>query len=284
MSEREAILYERRADAIAACRLCPHRCDIAPEGRGLCDVRLNLAGILYATNYEELSRCDVLPVEALPLARFRPGTRFLAVGSLGSSLPIALAPPSGPIVEEGDTRWAATHETIDIAVSQKVAGLAYSGGEPFMWLEHWRDLAVAARAEGLANVAVTNGFALPAAVAEVGALLDAVNLAYYGPDSAYRLAARVERAPVLETLATLRAAGVHIELTYLVLAGENDYPSAIDDTVQVMNTHGISTIHVASPPHLDTAAPVKTVHACSERFRDRLGNDAVILSPMYRYG
>jgi pyruvate formate lyase activating enzyme len=284
LSEREAILYERGADGVAACRLCPHRCDIPPEGRGRCEVRLDLHGVLYATNFEELSRCDVLPVEAVPLARFRPGTRFLTVGGIGESFPAELAPPTRPVGVEGDTKWAATHETIDIAAGQKVAGLAFAGGEPFMWLEHWRDLAAAARAEGLATVAVTNAFALPAAVAEIAPHLDAVNVAFYGPAATYRLAAGIDRAPVLETLAALRAAGVHLELTYLVLAHDNDTPAAIDETTQLVRDHGIATIHVASPAHLDTAAPVKAVHAVSERFKDRLGQDAVILSPMYRYG
>jgi pyruvate formate lyase activating enzyme len=279
MSENEAEHWEQLPGQIAGCRVCPHRCDVAPEAFGKCGVRENLNGLLYVTNYEELTRADVEPIERVPLYHFRPGTRVLALGSFGESFPPEIAPPWRPAGIEEQSKWYAAHETIDIAVSHKVDGIAYSGGEPFMWLEQWKEIATAARSEKLMNVAITNGFALEGPRAEIIPLLDAVNLAILGPDSVYRLRVGPGREAVLDTARALHAAGVHLEITYLVLQGENDGPKAFEDLVEVLDSLGNPPLHVASPIHFETAAPVLAVRAAYEALRPRVSR--IYLSPIY---
>jgi pyruvate formate lyase activating enzyme len=280
LSETEALHYERRPDGVAACRLCPHRCEVAPGARGRCDVRENLGGILYVTSYDELTSLEPAPVEAIPLFHFRPGARFLALGSIGDSFPPELAAWRQPASPDS-TRWATAQEVIDIAVSQKVAGIACAGGEPFMWLELWREVAAAARAEKLASVAVTNGYALAPARADVAPLLDAVNITYLGPAEAYRRRG-LEHAPVVETALDLQARGVHVELTLVVLPGENDAPAALADTAALAARLGGVALHVTSAVHFETAATVKTMQRAAEHLRARAPH--VYLSGMYGTG
>lgn len=282
MSEVQAVLWSPAPGRVAACRLCPHRCDVAPGGLGRCRVRQNLGGVLYATNYEEYARLELRPIEEVPFARFRPGSRFLAIGAFGDSFPPELAAPAATAGRSGESRWGPAHEAIDIAVAKGAAGLACAGGEPFMWLEQWGELAAAARAEGLLNAAVTNGFALPEAVAEVAPLLDAVNLSFLGTDEAYRRRAGTGRAPVLETARALRDRGVHIEMTYLVLAGPDEPESAFDEVARVARDLGAAALHVASPLHLHTAATVRAVTRGADLLRERF--EPIVVSGVYRHG
>jgi pyruvate formate lyase activating enzyme len=279
MSETESAHYERRPDGVAACGLCPHRCQVAPGERGRCRVRQNLSGVLYTSNYEEAARLEVEAIERIPLYHFRPGARVLALGAFGDSFPAELVAPSCLSGAPAESRFATAREIVDIAASARAGAIACAGGEPFMWLEQWREVGTLARNEGLAIVAMTNGFALPPAVADAAALTDAVNLYILGPAEVYRRRLQADRAPVIEAAQAFRAAGAHLELTLLVLAGENDHPAALDDLVATAESLGRPPVHVSSPFHADTAAPVKSVRAVYEALRPRLPH--VYLSTVY---
>lgn len=272
---READHYYRMPDGEARCALCPHCCSIAPGAAGLCGVRRNMDGTLYAESYEEVSRLDPEPVERLPLYHFRPGTSALAIGAPGESFPPELAPPSRP--PGGETRFAELHEIVDIAIGRKLPALAYSGGEPFIWFEQMRDLCERARAEGLANLLVTNAFVAEAPIPPV----DAANIVLLGPERVYAARANAERSYVLAAIDAFRAAGVHLEATFLVLAGANDDPASVDEVAAlVVERFGEATpLHVTSPLDLESAAPVKTMIRVQQALAARL--PFVYLSNVY---
>jgi pyruvate formate lyase activating enzyme len=87
----------------------------------------------------------------------------------------------------------------------------------------------ATRAAGLSNVLVTNGCALPPASTDLLARCDAVNvdLKSWDPDF-YRRELGGELGTVKAFIAQARAAGVHVEVTTLVLPGANDSEAGID--------------------------------------------------------
>lgn len=270
MSEREAEHYERRADGAAACRLCPHLCLVGSGESGRCDVRQNLGGVLYATNYQEVGRLEVEPIERLPLYHFRPGQRALSIGSLGDSFPVELSPGPRATPPADAPRWATAREVLDIAHSHRANAIACIGGEPFMWFEQWREIATAARAEGFASIAFTNAFSLPAPVAEVAPLLDAVNVSVLGASDLYRRRAKVDAAPVFETVRAFAMAGIHIELTLVALAGETDRPGFVEEVTALAAGFGSPPLHIASPIHSETAANVKDMVRLADALRARL--------------
>ena len=51
--KKEALLYQKLADNKVNCSLCAHRCKISPAKYGICGVRQNIDGILYAYVYGE---------------------------------------------------------------------------------------------------------------------------------------------------------------------------------------------------------------------------------------
>ena len=56
-----------------ACHLCPHECRIAEGKTGICGVRKNMEGKLFAMNYGKASSMNVDPIEKKPLFHFHPG-------------------------------------------------------------------------------------------------------------------------------------------------------------------------------------------------------------------
>lgn len=82
----EAQYWTAETDQRVRCFLCPHQCRINPGRRGLCQIRENRAGVLYALTYNRISVVHMDPIEKKPLYHFFPGKEILSVGSVGCNL------------------------------------------------------------------------------------------------------------------------------------------------------------------------------------------------------
>jgi len=283
VSEIEARLYEKAPGGETLCRACPHRCALASGEVGRCAARVNWSGILYASNFEELASLEDGPIEAAPFADFRAGTRALVVGCAGDPLPPELS-TFRPAVDPELSRWASTSEVLDIAVAKRVAGVVFAGGEPLLALEHMAEISAAARESKLYTAAVTSGFAAIEAVREAAPLLDAVNVMLLASEASYplRLGAAGSRATAVAAAEAFRAAGKHLELTAVVVAGEEPATADLDGLVAIARRLGEPVIHVASPAHIEAAAPVKAVKRVHAYLAERLPR--ALLTGPYRHG
>ncbi|PIR71827.1 MAG: AmmeMemoRadiSam system radical SAM enzyme, partial [Candidatus Nealsonbacteria bacterium CG10_big_fil_rev_8_21_14_0_10_37_25] len=54
---KEVYLYKKLADKKVQCQNCAHYCLISPGKRGICGVRENIDGKLYALNYGKAIAC-----------------------------------------------------------------------------------------------------------------------------------------------------------------------------------------------------------------------------------
>jgi pyruvate formate lyase activating enzyme len=70
---KEALYYETEDNQRVRCYLCPHKCLIKPDQKGICRVRVNRAGYLYTLNYGQLTSLALDPIEKKPLYHFYPG-------------------------------------------------------------------------------------------------------------------------------------------------------------------------------------------------------------------
>ena len=64
-------------DGAVRCELCPHRCLISEGNQGICGVRENRDGRLFALTYGNVAAVQVDPVEKKPLFHFHPGKSIL---------------------------------------------------------------------------------------------------------------------------------------------------------------------------------------------------------------
>ena len=102
-------------------------------------------------------------------------------------------------------------------------GLSYTYNEPFIWFEFIRDSAPLIRKNGGRIALVTNGFVNPAPLAELLPHIDAMNIDLKAfDDEFYKKHCGGRVGPVKETIAAAVRAGVHVEVTLLLIPTLND--------------------------------------------------------------
>ncbi len=227
--------YEgRRAGKKAViCELCPHRCVLEEDDVGRCGARANRAGQVVALYYGRASSLSLDPIEKKPLYHFYPGREILSIGSVGCNLECFFC-----------QNWEIAHEvarTEEVTPAQLVAlarrydsiGIAYTYNEPLMNIEFLLEAGAEARREGLVNVLVSNGSINPEPLDDLLPLVDAVNLDVKGfTDDYYRRNCGGWLGVVKANAKRFRRAGVHVELTTLLLPGENDTQEEIARLVE----------------------------------------------------
>ena len=79
----EALLYKKLKDKKVQCQNCAHYCVILPGKRGICGVRENIDGKLYALNYGKAIAVNIDPIEKKPFFHFLPGSYSLSIATVG---------------------------------------------------------------------------------------------------------------------------------------------------------------------------------------------------------
>src|SRR3990167_6423143 len=82
---KEASWYKTVGEG-TQCFLCPKGCYLAPGETCFCRTRINRAGKLYTTAWNNPSVLELTSIENGPLYHFRPGTRMLSLGTSGCNL------------------------------------------------------------------------------------------------------------------------------------------------------------------------------------------------------
>lgn len=241
----------------AICTLCPQGCRLAPGVLGLCRARRNEAGRVVDENYGRLTALALDPIEKKPLAYFRPGSSILSVGSYGCNLRCPFCQNASIAQCPGaEVPWRAMSSTELVAEALRLQpqgniGIAYTYNEPLVGLEFVLDCAREARAAGLVNVLVSNGYVNPEPFSQLAPLIDAANIDLKGftPEVYRELGGRLE--PVKATIATLAALpSCHVELTTLIVPGLNDDPRAMD-----AEARWIASLDPSIPLHLTRFFP-----------------------------
>ncbi len=220
---KEARHY-RSVDGRHICGLCPHGCRIAPGSRGICGTRLGEGRKLLADNYAKVAAMNIDPMEKKPLYHFHPGELVLSVGGYGCNMSCLHCQNHGlsTVKDGGDHhRTVSPQELVGLCRTEGVRNLAFTYNEPSIWHEYMMD--VHELAEGLDLIYVSNGYISPEPREEVLERVAAMNIDVKGfSEEFYRGITKSHLAPVLETAEACLAAGVHLEITYLLIPGLND--------------------------------------------------------------
>ena len=229
---RPALLGEPFDDPIAPgsvrCVACAHRCVLRPSRVGLCGVRQNRGGRLYTLVYGQAVASQAEPIEKKPLYHFLPGSDAFSVATQGCNFHcsycqnwhISLAHREGRVPE---SRYLAPEGVVQEAVAAGVRSIAYTYTEPTVFLEYALDTMTRARAAGLYNVFVTNGYESHEALDLLVPYLDAANVDLKSAtDDFYRRVCGARWEPVRDTIVEMRGRGVWVELTTLLIPGLND--------------------------------------------------------------
>jgi pyruvate formate lyase activating enzyme len=225
---KEAAYYKATEDRLVKCLLCPHGCTLKPGQSGICRIRTNVNGKLVSDAYGRVCSLHLDPIEKKPLYHFYPGRNILSVGTVGCNLHCKFCQNweisqssvrSHPYLKE-----YSPEKIVDLALSENGnLGLAYTYNEPTVWYEYMLDIAASAAERDLKNVMVTNGFINPEPLEGLFPFMHAfsVDLKAF-TEYFYRQLTSSSLAPVLESLRAIRHSGCHLEVTNLVIPGEND--------------------------------------------------------------
>ena len=242
---KEARFYTATEDGVL-CLLCPHRCRIKEGGRGLCRSRECRAGKLYALSYGKPCALAIDPVEKKPLNRFLPGTHCLSLSCTGCNLSCRWCQNSDISQvrpEEADSAAWSPEEMVDACLRRGLPSIAYTYTEPFTWWEYMYDIAVLAHERGLKNILVSAGYVEKEPLQELLPYLDAANIDIKAMDDAfYRKYCGASLSPVLENILAMHAAGVHVEITNLLVTGLNDSGGQVTDLCRWMAENSLEDV------------------------------------------
>ena len=275
----EALQYEKLEDQAVKCSLCNHRCTIREGKEGICGVRVNEGGTLYAATYGKISAEAVDPIEKKPLFHFLPGTLSYSLGSIGCNFHCPYCQNwhiSAATLESDMLRDLPVREGVDRAFSRGCASISWTYNEPTIWHEYTLEMGTLARKRGLGTVYVTNGYITEEALAELAPMLRAfrVDLKAF-TDEFYRKYCGAKLQPVLDAAVLAKELGMHIETVTLVIPGLNDGMEEMEGMIRwVLENLGPDTPMHFTRFHPDykmrdqRATPVATLEKILERARE----------------
>ena len=223
---------------MATCEVCFRHCEIEEGGTGFCLARTCEKGQVVAGNYGRLTALALDPIEKKPLARFYPGSLILSVGSYGCNLRCPFCQNSSISWSEEAEEATGTAGKVSPEELARMAeqyrdrgnmGIAFTYNEPLVGYEFVRDTAKLIHDKGMKNVMVTNGTAELPVLREILPYIDAMNIDLKGfTDRYYRQVLGGDREMVLDFIREA-AAGCHVELTTLIIPGENDTEEEMEE-------------------------------------------------------
>lgn len=222
------------------CQVCPHECIIGEGGMGFCGARGEREGHIVSLNYGQASALALDPIEKKPFACFMPGARILSYGSYGCNMTCGFCqnadisqvrtcgrPPTTYLSPE-----ALVAKAKDLADVDNV-GVALTYNEPLIVPEYLMDVGRQVQAQGLILAVVTNGYASAHVFDEACSVSAAMNidLKCFTEEGYAKMGAPGGLACVTRNIRAAFDAGVHVEVTTLIVPGISDDEAAFCEEV-----------------------------------------------------
>ncbi|WP_331774223.1 AmmeMemoRadiSam system radical SAM enzyme [Sulfurospirillum sp. 1612] len=207
------------------CLLCQHYCKIPLGGLGVCGVNKNENGVLKTLVYGHPSALNIDPIEKKPLFHMLPSTQALSLGTVGCNFKCPFC-QNWEISQEHtiDERiMIEPQQIVELAIKKGAKSIAYTYNEPTIFYPFAKDIGVLAKEHGLKNIFVTNGFESPEVLNDMQQWCDGANvdLKSWNEDY-YKKTLKGGLDAVKNTLKTMVSLGIWVEITTLLIEGEND--------------------------------------------------------------
>jgi pyruvate formate lyase activating enzyme len=207
------------------CLLCHHYCQLKEGQVGICGVNKNENSSLKTLVYGHPSALNVDPVEKKPLYHFLPATITLSLGTVGCNFQCPFC-QNWQISQEHivDTSTTITpQQMVELAQYREVKSIAYTYNEPTIFYPYAKDIGVLAKEAGIKNIFVSNGFESIEVLKDMPSWLDAANIDLKSwSDAYYKKVLKGGLEAVKTTLKEMVARGIWVEITTLLIEGEND--------------------------------------------------------------
>ena len=229
----EARYYERLENEEIQCKLCPKECKIGDRERGYCGARENRKGTYYSLVYGQPCAIHLDPIEKKPFFHVMPGTMALSFSTVGCNVECKFCQNweiSQSRPEQVYTRFTPPDAIVDKALAVKADSIAYTYGEPVIFIEYMQDTAKIARSKGVKSVVVTNGYINKKPLDDLCNLVDAIKIDLKAFDDKYYVdIVSGNLKPVLDSITHIFKRGIWLEIVYLMVPTLNDDMSKIRD-------------------------------------------------------
>lgn len=223
------------------CTACARRCRIPEGSMGFCYIRQNRNGKLYLVNYGVLEAMQIDPIEKKPFNHFMPGSYVFGIGTSSCNWGCMFC-QNHNISKERDIKGVNVSPggVVDLAIRNNTQGIAYTYNEPAIFIEYALDVARIAHEHGLFNLFVTNGYMTDESINAMKGLIDAVVVNLKGNGDlkfSNKYEAVVSNDPVKEALIKMKKAGIHIEITDLIIPDVGDSLDACDELTKWISSN-----------------------------------------------
>lgn len=246
-------MYYEKINYNIHCFLCPHHCVIEEGNLGKCNVRIHKNGELYTINYGEITSASLDPIEKKPLYYFKPHSQIFSIGSFGCNFSCDFCQNYSISQYKSKSDYVSKENLVKTAVNMKDnIGIAFTYNEPSILYEYVLDTSklLKEKAPDKSVVLVTNGYINQEPLKNLLPYVDAMNIDLKSySDKFYKNICGGNLKPVLETIETA-AKFCHIEITTLLVSGENDSLDEIEEIAKFL-----SSINRDIPLHLTRYFP-----------------------------
>ena len=223
---KEAMFYKKLPELRVECLLCPRKCAVADLERGSCGVRENRGGKYYTLVHSRPCTSHVDPIEKKPFFHYRPGTQAYSIATVGCNFTCKYCQNwtiSQFRPEDVPSTYVTPERIVAAAKGHKCRSIAHTYGEPVVFYEYMRDIAIVGKEKGIPSVMISNGYIRQEPMKELCKVLDAVKVDLKGfTEKFYKDICGGTLKPVLDNLEFLAASGVWYEIVILVIPTLND--------------------------------------------------------------
>jgi len=223
---KEAQLYQKLKGKKVKCQLCNNHCIISPGETGICGVRKNIDGTLYALNYGLIVAAHIDPIEKKPFYHFLPGSLSYSIATAGCNYTCQWCQNAEiSQLTKGNLDWQkmsqkmTPKEIVRQAINNNCQSIAYTYTEPTIFFELALDVMKLAHKKDLKNIWVSNGYFSKKCLDQIKGYLDAINIDLKGfREETYRKYCGARLAPVKENLIRIsQEDSIHLEVTSLII-------------------------------------------------------------------
>jgi pyruvate formate lyase activating enzyme len=197
------------------------------------------------------------PVEKKPLFHFYPGSKAFSFATVGCNFRCSFCQnwQISQVVRDEGRLWGREASPDHLASAANHYGcksIAYTYTEPTIFFEYAYDTAIRAERWGIKSIYVTNGYMTEEMLDAFGPHLHAANVDLKSfSDDFYRKTCGARLQPVLDTLKAMKERGIWVEITTLVVPGQNDSPAELHEIAEFI----AQEVGVDTPWHVSRFRP-----------------------------
>ena len=216
-------MYQEESPRGVVCRICPNECTLKEGELSDCRNRVVRKSKLYTMAFGNPCAANIDPVEKKPLYHFLPGSAAFSIATAGCNF-ACLNCQNWTISQTSPDKTRnfdmPPGDVVTNARSGNCRSIAYTYSEPVTFYEYVYETSRLARAAGIKNIMVSNGYINREPLKELCRYIDGANIDLKSfSDNTYLKLNGGKLQPVLDSLKVYRDEGVWLEITNLIIPG-----------------------------------------------------------------